>query len=60
MFLIDFKPEIEKSVKIYSCKISVNYIFENFCFIQSISKHMGFLNVFDQFQEKMREVCRNI
>ena len=46
--------------KTYSCKFYVNFLVGIFCFIQSISKHIGFLNVFDRRQEKMRNLSRHV
>ena len=54
MFFINFKRKWE-SVNMYSF-----LFFEIFCFIQSISKHIGFLNVFDRFQEKIRNLLKCI
>ena len=46
--------------KTYSCKFYVNFLVGIFCFIQSISKHIGFLNVFDRFPAKMRNLTKHI
>ena len=48
--------ENEKFIKI----CSFLYLFEILFFIQSISKRIGFLNIFDQFQEKMRNLSKCI
>ena len=58
----NFPVPIQKSIGFEKHKLFLQeiFIFKNFCFVQSISKHIGFLNVFDRFQEKMINLSKCI